>query len=319
MRSEVQVAAQPACPDDAIPKIARTRGGVVFDPSQDRWAYREGVKLISLEFAGIPSLSPRMRSSIKKALLWYAENSSPSHLQNMHSHFLRLAECLASSKDRVIDEITDLDVLNYKASLPADRAWYLGALSGFLKKWHRLGFPSVSSSAVGLLHELRLKGNPHGIAVLTMDPFVGPFTSIEQEALQGFVNEAFAQGILDEEVYFLAWLFMALGARPAQYAALKVCDLRKDVASSGEVTFVLKVPRANSVMRARVSCSRTGHSYPKSVLRFMSTQSGSNQPSRESWTTPIKRRCSQRRDHAERPPPRLSMRITTLPKACPID
>jgi hypothetical protein len=243
MRSEVQVAAQPAYPDDAIPTIARTRGGVVFDPSQDRWSYREGVKTISLEFAGTPSLSPRMRSSLKRALLWYAENSSPSHLQNMHAHFLRLAECLASSKDRVIDEITDLDVLNYKASLPAERAWYLGVLSGFLKKWHRLGFPGVSSSAAGLLNELRLKGNPHGVAVLTMDPLVGPFTPIEQEALQGFVNEAFAQGILDEEVYLLAWLFMALGARPAQYAALKVGDLRKDVTSSGEATFTLKVPR----------------------------------------------------------------------------
>lgn len=243
MRSEIQVAAQPTYAGDAVPKIARTRGGVVFDPSQDRWAYREGVKTISLEFARIPALSPQMRSSLKRALLWYAENSSPSHLKNMHSHFLRLAECLASNKDRVIDEITDLDVLNYKASLPADRVWYLGALSGFLKKWHRLGFPGVSSSAAGLLNELRLKGNPHGIAVLTMDPLVGPFTPIEQEALQVFVNEAFARGILDEEVYFLAWMFMALGARPAQYAALKVGDLRKDVTSNGEVTFTLQVPR----------------------------------------------------------------------------
>jgi integrase len=243
MRGDVQVAARPAYAHDTISQIARTRGGVVFDPRQDRWAYREGVKTISLDFASIPALSPRMKSSLKRALLWYAENSSPSHLQNMHSHFLRLAQCLASNKDRLIEEISDVDVLNYKDSLPAERTWYLGALSGFLKKWHQLGFPGVSGSAAGLLSELRLKGNPHGIAVLTMDPVVGPFTPIEQEALQAFVNEAFAQGILDEEVYFLAWLFMALGARPAQYAALKVCDLRKDATSSGGVTFTLKVPR----------------------------------------------------------------------------
>jgi integrase len=243
MRSDVQVAGRVVDPRDATLQLARTRGGVVFDPSLDRWAYREGVKTISLDFENIPSLSPQMKASFKRALLWYAENSSPSHLYNMHKHFVRLCRCLASSKERVIDEISDVDVLNYKTSLPAGRAWYLGTLSGFLRKWHRLGIPGISDSAAALLNELRLKGNPHGVAVLTMDPLVGPFTSNEQEALQSSVNQAFANGSLDEDIYFLAWLFMSHGARPSQYAASKVCDLIKNTSSDGRVTFTLKVPR----------------------------------------------------------------------------
>ena len=243
MRSDVQVAPRHAYVGDAIPQVARTRGGVAFDPRQDRWAYREGVKTVSVDFNRLQALSPQMKTSLKRSLLWYAENSSPSHLENMYKHFLGFARHLALNKERVIDEITDVDVLNYKAALPADRAWYLGTLSGFLKKWHQLGFPGVAGSAAGLLNELRLKGNPHGVAVLTMDPLVGPFTPTEQEALQTFVNEAFARGVLDEEVYFLAWLFMALGARPSQYASLKVCDLQKLTSDDGKETFTLKVPR----------------------------------------------------------------------------
>ena len=226
-----------------LPEMARTRGGVVFDPRKDRWAHRDGVKTINVDFDAIPALSPELKTSLKRALLWYAENSSASHLYNLSRHFLRFGRHLAASGERVIDQITDTDVLNYKASLTEETGWYLGSLAGLLKKWHQLGIPGVSKSAADLLDELRLKGNTHGLAVLTMDPIVGPFTHIEQESIQSALNEAFAGGALEEDMYLLAWLFMALGARPAQYAALKVCDLTKETFRDREVQFTVRVPR----------------------------------------------------------------------------
>jgi integrase len=227
-----------------IPNLVRTRGGVVFDPRQDRWSYRDGVINVFVDFTAIPGLSARMRLSLKRVLMWYAENVSAAHMKNMYARFLGLARFVASTGASVIEHITSADLLNYKASLTEDRAWYLSSLSGFLGKWHRLGLPGVADDAADLLSELRLKGNPHGVAVLTMDPVHGPFTNIEQEAIQAALHEAVANASIDEGQYLLAWLLMALGQRPAQYAALKVCDLTKTSSPEGDVHYTLKVPRA---------------------------------------------------------------------------
>jgi integrase len=243
MRSEVRSVTQPEPSIPDLPKLAHTRGGVVFDPLEDRWSYREGVKTVSLEFGAIPALSKAMALSLKRVLLWYAENASTNHLQNMHFHFVRFARFLESTGKNVIDQIASTDLLNYKASLTEDKAWYLSALSGLLARWHRLGIPGVAGDAAELLGELRLKGNPHGVAVMTMDPVRGPFTNIEQEAIQAALHEAFANGSIDEGTYLLAWLLMALGARPAQYAALKVCDLTRSTSKEGDLAYTLRVPR----------------------------------------------------------------------------
>jgi integrase len=120
----------------------------------------------------------------------------------------------------------------------------LGSLSGFLKKWHRLGLPGVTADAISLLEELRIKGNQKGSAVLTLDPVDGPFTGLELEAVQSAVNDFYERGLLGEAEYLLAWLFMALGQRPAQFAAMKVCDVVRTVAGDGAISYTLRVPRA---------------------------------------------------------------------------
>ena len=244
MRTDSRSITLPQPPISHLPKLARTRGGVEFHPLEDRWSYREGVKTLNLEFGEIPALSPATKLSLKRVLLWYAENASANHLHNMHFHLVRFARFLQSTGKNGIEQITGTDVINYKASLTEDKAWYLSSLSGLLERWHRLGIPGVTDDAAELLGELRLKGNPHGVAVMTMDPVRGPFTNIEQEAIQTALHEAFANGSLDESAYLLAWLLMALGARPAQYAALKVSDLTRSTSKEGDVTYTLRVPRA---------------------------------------------------------------------------
>ena len=102
---------------------------------------------------------------------------SASHLAIcMHPSSTWFVSCQdPSCSDR---DVTSVDLLNYKASLTADVAWYLGSLRGFLRKWHRLGLPGVSDDAASVLRELRIKGNAKGVAVLTMDPVEGPYTTL---------------------------------------------------------------------------------------------------------------------------------------------
>ena len=213
-RGRRDAAARPAYAP-TLPALARTRGGATFDPRAELWSYRDGVIKVHIEFASTLTLSAEMKHALKATLLWYAENSSASHLINMHTRFQHLAEFLAQERSAAIEEVTSTDLLNYKTSLGDKVAWYLGSLSGLLKKWHGLGLPGVTDDAVAALGELGLKGNAKGVAVLTMDPLDGPYTEVEQQAIQSALNDAYAQGSLAEDAYLLTWLFMALGQRPS--------------------------------------------------------------------------------------------------------
>jgi len=74
-----------------LPSSVRTRGGATFDPRAEVWSYKDGVTKVVIDFAATAGLSPEMQHSLKGVLIWYAENSSASHLMNMHRRFLDLA------------------------------------------------------------------------------------------------------------------------------------------------------------------------------------------------------------------------------------
>jgi integrase len=142
-----------------------------------------------------------------------------------------------------IGSISSAHLLSYKSTLSRDTEYYLGTLSGMLRKWHRLGITGVDSDAYALLGDLRIPGNPKGAAVLTADPARGAFTDIELQAIQSALDTAYSNGSLEERHYLLVWLFIALGARPRQLAALKVKDFSVVEAGSGR-TYLVSVPRA---------------------------------------------------------------------------
>lgn len=222
----------------------RTRAGTPVDVADTKWSYRDGLVNVSIDFElAAVFLDGAMLSSFRSTLLWYVENASPQHLMNMHARFMHLLQYLAQRRRPPLAAIDAADILSYKAMLTEDVAWYLGSVAGFIKRWARLGYRGVGD-AVPVFDELRIKGNRKGVAVLTMDPVTGPFTSIELEAIQSALDEAYASGALAEDRYLLAWLFMALGQRPVQYAALKVCDMRCDQSKDGDSVYVLRVPRA---------------------------------------------------------------------------
>jgi integrase len=160
-------------------------------------------------------------------------------------HFVRAT----ANEQSVLTKVTAVALINYKASLENINIWYLGALAGVLKKWHRLGYAGVDSDAVLLVKQLRLKGNAKGVAVLTMDPNDGPFSYIELEALQSALNGAYAEGEVDTEEFTLAWLYMLLGQRNTQHSALKVCDVRVAYNAEHEPTYSIMVPRAKQGSR----------------------------------------------------------------------
>lgn len=220
---------------------ASTRSGIVFNPRNSQWTYRDGGEDINIDFTTIKKVSPDLLLGLKLTLLWYAENLSPAHTRNMFWYTRELLRVIA--KDKVVSEITDLDIMNFRASLGVNKKWYLSLLAGFLKKWHALGVPGVTKEAVDLLGQLRNEGNPKGEAVLTMDPIDGPFTNNERVALCNALNEAYLNCKIKLEDYVLCLLVASLGYRPVQYSFLKICDFHIEERADNSLIYILRVPR----------------------------------------------------------------------------
>lgn len=239
-------------PAPELPKLAKTRSGVEFDPRADKWVYRDCTDAVSLNFSLWPATDSFVKSA-KSTLLWYAEHMSPAHLMNMHERLEHYLKIYSVDMDCPLVEITNIDLINYKSKLTETTRWYIGSLAGMLKRWHRLGYPGVTDDSVVLLNQLHIQCNRKGEAVLTHDPIHGPFTDIEIQSLQSSFDEAYLNGKVDRESYLLVYLFMLLGQRPTQYAALKVRDVSVTYANDGTPAYSLRIPRA----KQRNKISRT--------------------------------------------------------------
>jgi len=139
--------------DCELPTSTRTRSGVTFDPSQRLWKYRDGVNAVSLDFRDI-NAPTALCKSLKRVLVWYAEHHSPSHLTNLFMRFRHFASTIRLSKE----EIRSAHLINYRATLDASTEWYLGSLSGLLKRWSRMHVPGVSADAATYLRSIRVRG-----------------------------------------------------------------------------------------------------------------------------------------------------------------
>jgi integrase len=224
-----------------LPPLVRTKGGATFDPRLPIWSYRDGANKISLNFAFEAALVPEVGRALRATLTWYAENHSPSHLNNTHAAIKKFVGLVVKTRPgELINQIDGTEILSHRNSMPHA----LKRLAALVKKWHALGYPGVADSAVAVFNDITIKGNKTGEAVLTRDPITGPFTDIERAGIEDALNAAYADGTLPEEHFLLAWLFMAIGARPVQFAAMKVCDVLSESGDDGHVQFFVRVPRA---------------------------------------------------------------------------
>ena len=228
----------------SLPESWRARNGHEFWPQDDFWKIPDTTREHVFNFASLrKSCSREMVQSCKRVLLWYVQSRSLSHATNMFAQLKGFLN-FAGADGKLLYSISDVEIVNYKGSLPKEHQYYLGSLSGFLQKWHELGYSGIDPAAYSLLRSLRIEGNRKGWAVLTMDPAEGPFTQVELQVIHQAVNKAFAEGDIDSREFSLVWLFMATGARPIQIADLKIKDFHALQTESGTAEYILRIPRA---------------------------------------------------------------------------
>lgn len=237
-----------------LPHFAHTFLGNRFDCSGDVWSYRDGLIDIRMNWVDFTHATLSFKNSAKHVLLWYIQHKSPEYARNTFSHLLHFARAHSSWCDS-LNSINVVDIQNYGSSLGNSDQWYLGTFAVLLKKWSRLGLSGVDPEVALLLKQSRFKGNKKGFAVLTMDVDEGPFTHLEFEAIQSAVNSSYESGDMTSYDYVLTWLYMLLGQRNKQHAALKVCDVKTKI-KDGMLAYSIMMPRA-----------KQGYSDPRHVLK----------------------------------------------------
>jgi integrase len=215
----------------------QSRAGYWFDESERNWKLDKNVKVNVGLVADL--LNELSRVGYIKTLSHYARNMSSNHTQNMSS---RLAGLLRATNARKIDVSM---LINYRATLAVETEHHLGALRGFIMKWHDLGYPGVADDVIDLLESWTLKGNIKGDAVKRLDPAEGPLTDNELLAFNEGVVRAFEQAKIRLSELALCLLLSHTGRRPKQITHTKTCDLDgTKVNKKGEPMFLIHIPRA---------------------------------------------------------------------------
>lgn len=230
-----------ALEEDSLPAQLQTIAGDTVYPRAERWKFRNGIKVFSFNFKSVPLCAQGLIPAWKRVLIWYLQSRSAHHADAAFHRVLHLLRFIETVRPGPITEITPADILNYRDALPVSRAWYLGTVAGFLKRWSDLGYAGVPPETARLLKSLRLPGNTKGEAVRTSDPVEGPLTDIEFTALMGALNDGLGSGQVLDDDFLIVWLSACLGLRSVQIALLKIKDL--DVSLAAGQPALLNVPR----------------------------------------------------------------------------
>jgi hypothetical protein len=226
-----------------LPEVARSKEGHEFDPSAEIWPVVDQTQTFDFKFDELAGyFDNSLIFQYKVAIMYYIENHSLSHAANMHKYLLNMCRAVLSPQDPVAS-ISSTHIINYKAHI-GKKEWFLGSLKGFFLAWNKLGYPGIDGDAVRLLRGMRLKGNPKGNAVRTMDPRKGPFTENELLSIHEELCIKYKSGGIGNREFALVWLFLALGMRVVQFAMLKVADFQTITADDSSVRYTLNMPRA---------------------------------------------------------------------------
>ncbi|WP_237946025.1 site-specific integrase [Aliarcobacter butzleri] len=235
--------------------MSQTRNGVQFDPNEEQWRITDSNKQVNFNFNRL-KLKKQHKFSLKNSFKWYLENHSLTHAHNMFEQFVSLFSFFYTESTDIIKEISDVDLINYRGYLGKEREWYIGSLSGFLKKWYKMGDSCLTKEAYGYLQEIKLKGNIKGEAVATMDPYDGPFTDLELELIQTAINNSYAKNRIKTDEYILVWLFMIYGSRPIQFAQMKIKDVISVKQNDNSYEVFINIPRAKNRKAVRTELKK---------------------------------------------------------------
>ena len=238
-----------------LPSLARTRAGTAFDPRCDQWFVRDPVSVLRADFQNLAVIGPEMIVATKATLMSIAERHATSHASNLFQRFAHFVKCQGLEIAANL-EITESAFLNYRASLLEPQQWYVSHLAGFFRTWLELGYAGISEELARCLDSVVLPGNAKGHHVRSRDREHGPLNEFEFQFCWSILDNAHAAGEVSDALHLILSLEMALAPRPIQLAAMRACDVLEEKTSSGELLYLVDVPRAKNRKMPRAEFKR---------------------------------------------------------------
>jgi len=226
----------------ALPTSATDGQGVRYDPREDLWLV-PGMKrnFINLERYR-RDCTPLFLQSLKLTLI---EKLKTLSQDTVSCYLVKGLDPLLNQMVLPCKEITRTDLEAYWFALPAGRKYAFSSIRSLNRTLGKQGIPghSITPDALAFLETLKTGDNPNGVAASSWDPVNGPMTPDELHAFISALNAAFARFEISAEKYFLILLFASFGARTANLADLKVCDLQQKSGIDGVPAYTLRIPR----------------------------------------------------------------------------
>ena len=214
----------------------RTKSGYEFNPEDDCWQLDKNSRVIVGAVCDL--LKKDAADGYVMTLTYYAQNFSSGHVVSCHWRFLHFLRATNAS------EVSETNLINYRASLSSKNEWYLGTIRGLLKRWHSSGHAGVSDEVIELLNGWTIKGNEKGDTIKRLDPEKGPLSDIELLAFNEGAVSAFESGDISLSDMAMGLAISNTGRRPIQITHLRLKDILKGKNKRGEDAYYLNIPRA---------------------------------------------------------------------------
>lgn len=234
-------------PDEAVLRKYTLPESVVnsqelrYDPREDVWVVSSGgVSTLDLSRYR-EDCTPLFLQSLKLALVTLNRTLQPTTITNyLRSGLNPLLEHL----QKPCGEITREGLESYWFTLSTERKYWFKGLKTLCPALALHGIPghSTAPDVMDWLKTIKIGRNETGWAARTWDPVLGPLTPDEMHAFISVLHASFARAEISTEDYFVILLFSCFGARNANLADLKVCDL-KITHQKGVTSYEIDIPR----------------------------------------------------------------------------
>ena len=207
-------------------RVSRAVDGSYYEPDARVWRFETRSRVVVLDFGMMePITTSGLLAEVRQTLELLVETRN---LNSVDAGFRQLRVLLIAAQARRRAPVDAILVEDIAAWVKRGNGAYRGQLEIVVEAAADLDLQWFTHGARTLLEQVHIPPKTELEAVRTWDPKAGPYRPAEDAVLKAALDAGFNDGKVNLFDYALARLIRGLGSRPAQVAALKVGDLRRE-------------------------------------------------------------------------------------------
>jgi integrase len=221
--------------EDSKSTISISSNGFEFNYLKSSWKLNRNT---TVNVGVIDKFDDELAEDLREILIFYAETLSGGYVVNLIASLsLYLKHCNET-------KFTEFGLHSLKIALPKKFEYKIAFLRSLIRQMRILSLDSnINEGVFELMGQWRLSAGERGVPVMSLDPFTGPFSMAEFEAIEFNSAHRYAEGKMSTNDYAKILLLKATGRRPEQIATLKIKDFSYARVISGPPIYVVSIPR----------------------------------------------------------------------------